>query len=386
MDNQKKIGCVIIMHPGQNNYGSSLQGFATIYKINQLGYEYEIIRYNKKRSIKDFVQDMSSLLKIGLIGDLRYRLSKKLDFIFHKEYKRTRAIRTRAVDAFKAKYLDSKSHFYTGYANLCKGSLNYATVMVGSDQVWLEQRCLNSFLDFVNRPNVLKVVYAASCNERNSFFNKASKVRLCKELAKNFQGISVREKFLVPKCRERLGVEVKWVLDPTLLLTSEEYLEVIDSKEGDDPVVFSYILDDTPSKRVIVDSIAKKLGIPCEDGNIVGKVDGHVRKIQPYPSVDDWLRNLHRSRFVVTDSFHGTVFSILFNKPFVTIGNARRGVNRFKSLLELFGLESRIIGQDELSKALSLVCENIDFESVNKILNEERKKSLSFLRDRLSID
>ena len=61
-------------------------------------------------------------------------------------------------------------------------------------------------------------------------------------------------------------------------------------------------------------------------------------------------------------------------------------MNRFKSLLELFGLESRIIGQYELSKALSLVCENIDFESVNKILNEERKKSLSFLRDRLSID
>ena len=106
MNERKKIGCVVIMHPGQNNYGSSLQGFATIYKIGRLGYDYEIIRYNKQRSLGDFLRDMPSLLRVGLLGNLRYRLNKKLDFMLHKEYKRTRAIRTRAVDAFKAKYLD----------------------------------------------------------------------------------------------------------------------------------------------------------------------------------------------------------------------------------------------------------------------------------------
>ena len=97
----KKVGCVIIMHPGQNNYGSSLQGFATVYKIGQLGYDYEIIRYNKERSLTEFVKDMPSLLKIGLIGNLWYRFHKKLDFLCHREYKRTRAMRTKAVDAFK---------------------------------------------------------------------------------------------------------------------------------------------------------------------------------------------------------------------------------------------------------------------------------------------
>ena len=377
-----KIG--ILTLPLEVNYGGILQAFALQKTLLKMGFDAVTIDQHNRRKYSSFWRHVASygkrLLQYYIMhNDVCTRWNPFIsddDFLIFSS--NTQKFINRNIRLTQRVYSDELKKIDEEY--------KFDAYVVGSDQVWLEQRCLNSFLDFVNRPNVLKVVYAASCNERNSFFNKASKVRLCKELAKNFQGISVREKFLVPKCRERLGVEVKWVLDPTLLLTSEEYLEVIDSKEGDDPVVFSYILDDTPSKRVIVDSIAKKLGIPCEDGNIVGKVDGHVRKIQPYPSVDDWLRNLHRSRFVVTDSFHGTVFSILFNKPFVTIGNARRGVNRFKSLLELFGLESRIIGQDELSKALSLVCENIDFESVNKILNEERKKSLSFLRDRLSID
>ena len=108
MNKEKKIGCVVIMHPGQNNYGSSLQGFATIYKIGQLGYDYEIIRYNKTRSAKETLRTLPELLRIGLLGQVRYRLHKKLDFMLHKEYKRTRAIRRKAVDAFKAKYLDSK--------------------------------------------------------------------------------------------------------------------------------------------------------------------------------------------------------------------------------------------------------------------------------------
>lgn len=370
--------------PLEVNYGGILQAFALQRTLLKMGFDAVTIDYHIRKKYPSFWRHVAGYSKRLLeyyilrknvctrwnpfisVADLLILSSNTQKFI-------NRNIRlTKRIDSDKLKKIDEEYKF--------------DAYVVGSDQVWLEQRCLNSFLDFVSRPNVLKVVYAASCNERDSFFKKASKVRLCKRLAKNFQGISVREKFLVPKCQERLGIEAEWVLDPTMLLAPEEYLEVIDSKEGDDPVVFSYLLDDTPSKRNIVDSIVKKLGIPCVDGNIVGKVDGHVRKIQPYPSVDDWLRNLHRSRFVVTDSFHGTVFSILFNKPFVTIGNARRGLNRFKSLLELFGLESRMIGQEEMSKALFLVDENIDFESINELLHKERKRSLFFLRDRLSIN
>lgn len=373
----------ILTLPLEVNYGGILQAFALQKTLLKMGFDAVTIDRHNRRKYSSLWRHLASygkrLLQYYILRkDVCTRWNPFIsddDFLIFSS--NTQKFINRNIRLTKRVYSDELKKIDEEY--------RFDTYVVGSDQIWLDNYCPGTFLDFVNRPNVRKVVYAASCNERNSFFNKASKVRLCKELAKNFQGISVREKFLVPKCQERLGIEAEWVLDPTMLLASEEYLEVIDSKEGDDPVVFSYLLDDTPSKRNIVDSIVKELGIPSVDGNIVGKVDGHVRKIQPYPSVDDWLRNLHRSRFVVTDSFHGTVFSILFNKPFVTIGNTRRGLNRFKSLLELFGLESRIIGQDELSKAISLVCENIDFESVNNLLNRRREESLSFIRKNLNV-
>ena len=373
----------ILTLPLEVNYGGILQAFALQKTLVKMGFDVVTIDRHNRREYPSIWKHIAGYLKRNF---QHYMLNKDIctkwnpfisDEVFLILSSNTQKFINRNIRLTKRVYSDELKKIDEEY--------KFDAYVVGSDQVWLDYYCPDSFLTFVDRPNVLKVVYAASCNERNSFFNKASKVRLCRRLVKNFQGTSVREKFLVPKCQERLGIEAEWVLDPTMLLAPEEYLEVIDSKEGYDPVVFSYLLDDTPSKRIIVDSIAKKLGIPCVDGNIKGKVDGYVRKVQPYPSVDDWLHNLHRSRFVVTDSFHGTVFSILFNKPFVTIGNARRGLNRFKSLLELFGLESRMIQEEEFSKIWDIVDEEVIFASVNDCLNKWREKSLSFIKKNLII-
>ena len=102
-----------------------------------------------------------------------------------------------------------------------------------------------------------------------------------------------------------------------------------------------------------------------------------------FPKIEQWVRGFMDAEFVITDSFHGTAFSILFNKPFISIVNESRGASRFYSLLKTFGLENRAI-TEEGPIDLSFIRENIDFVEVNRILNEEREKSWSFLKEALN--
>lgn len=88
---------------------------------------------------------------------------------------------------------------------------------------------------------------------------------------------------------------------------------------------------------------------------------------------------------IVTDSFHGTVFSILFNKPFVVLGNELRGQARFVSLLKIFGLEDRLVSIHEPSRIKDVISEPVDWERVNRIRQQWREKSMNFLNRSLSL-
>lgn len=124
------------------------------------------------------------------------------------------------------------------------------------------------FLDFVHRSNVKKVTYAASCN-RSSFFNNPAKVIECGKLAKQFSGISVREDYLVSLCKDKLGIDVQWVLDPTMLLTPNDYVESAVNQVGEAPVIFTYILDVDKNKTAAINYLSSKLGLPIVCGNRV---------------------------------------------------------------------------------------------------------------------
>ena len=213
----------------------------------------------------------------------------------------------------------------------------------------------------------------ASCGKK-SFFNNPSKVAVCKELVKSFNGVSVREESLLQPCKEKLGIEAKWVLDPTMLLAPDDYLSATECCVEHCPIVFSYILDRSSEKDDVVNAIAKKTGYSVVNGN---RVAGGSDKV--FPSVDDWIQNINRAAFVVTDSFHGTVFSILFNKPFIAIGNVNRGMNRFLSLLGMFDLQERLVMNIVPEDLMNLVDKPIDFGAVNLKLSKEREKSLGFL-------
>lgn len=96
------------------------------------------------------------------------------------------------------------------------------------------------------------------------------------------------------------------------------------------------------------------------------------------PSIENWLASFDQAKYVITDSFHGSVFSIIFNKPFITIGNKERGMSRFNSLLKQFNLEDRLLVDEQLD-----CITDPNWVKVNNILNEWRKKSVFFLQNSL---
>ena len=173
------------------------------------------------------------------------------------------------------------------------------------------------------------------------------------------------------------------VLDPTMLLSKDDYLKLIESEDSpcSTNMLLTYVLDRVQEKSEIINKIGNALHLtPYENGpakyfsNII---ENNVPECV-FPSVSRWLAGFRDAQFVVTDSFHGTVFSIIFNKPFVAILNSERGASRFISLLSILGLENRLISTgDEVSEEH---LRPIDYTEVNKILNEWKLKSINYIR------
>ncbi len=388
----KKLGCVIIMHPGQNNYGTSLQGFATIDKMSQMGAECEIIRYRKKRTIAEIVNTMPGLIRSGAIQKFFYRLHKKWDLLIHRQYRDTRAIRTKAVNAFKKKYFDSVSRFYYGYEDLQKGSLSYSAVMVGSDQVWGPLSLYSRFYNllFVD-DSIPKFSYASSFGVSSIFEWQKKGVR---EYLSRMDYIGVREDRGKQIVEELSSREARVVLDPTMLLTKKEWESHIDEKRCvvGEPYILCYVLGEREDVRKDIKSIREKLNtkivnLPHIDN--YHKVDDGLGDIDMY-DVDpfDFIRLIRDAEYVITDSFHGTVFSLLMHKKFLTYYRQKpqeKGSthSRIDSLLGSLGLKSRIAkGSERLCETLLT---DIDYEFVDNKLQEMRDDSLRFLEQCLSL-
>ena len=368
-----KIG--ILTLPQETNYGGILQAFALQYKLKSLGHEAIVIDRHKRHQYSSLGTHLMGYTKRLIeFFFLRKNVSIKWNpFQSEVDFK----ISLSEVRVFIDRNMKMTRYIYSDQLKEIDNEYLFDAYIVGSDQVWLDYYCPNSFLDFVEREGVLKITYAASCSLPKSFFQNKSKTRACALLAKKFNGISVREKKLVDKCEKYLGITPLWLIDPTMLLNKEDYLNIAMIKEKEMSSIFTYILDENKNKSLIVEDVKKRFRLPTVKGNSKKVVKG----VLVPESVEKWLYHLNSSSFVVTDSFHGTVFSIIFNKPFVSIVNKYRGEDRFVSLLEMFGLSDRLIYDHECYKLKDLVEKPIDFDKVNAILNKEKEKAVAFLEN-----
>lgn len=243
----------------------------------------------------------------------------------------------------------------------------------GSDQIWrkvMSPRLMTYFGDFLKN-DVPRIAYAASFGVDYWQFDENESKKII-HLLKKFKAISVREESAVRLLKER-GIEAQLVLDPTLLLQSNDYacLETEVSRQfANHRHVFLYCLDKHPLQDEMILRINEKTKML-------------VMNIMENLQIDNWISGLRTANYVVTDSFHGTVFSILFHKKFIVVANEQRGLTRLQSLLKMFGLENRLIMSFENFDCEKLDAE-INYQSVDAVLNREREKSFSFLRKNLS--
>ena len=362
MNNENKnVG--IITLPLNTNYGGTLQAYALHKTLEKLGYNSFFInrRWNNDRK------------------DLSYKIKKTM-------YKNVIA---RNFTKFNKVNLQPSTEEITSEAQMKNYDWNkFRAIIVGSDQVWRFEHTTgvgnNYFLDFITTNNIKKISYAASFGTSIIKCDNVKKKNIS-ELLKSFNAISVREDSGVEICKNEFDVDAIQVLDPTLLLEKDEYLRLIEEREGkkEKNILATYVLDNSSEKLNIINKVRKTLELNTRAINSSINITSIKSLLfnmnnMVLPSIESWIKGINEADFVVTDSFHGTVFSIIFNKQFLCIGNKERGLTRFTSLLKLLDLEDRLIfSEKDINE--TLIKSKINYEKVNKILKDKRRESLDFL-------
>ena len=361
------------------SHGSILQTYALTRTLEGMGHEVTIIDRQKPVALNDYSECCRRLVK-GLlkgqfswhdiyIGSFSQYMMKKLNVFIERELRHQTITLTS----------DNKLSII--------GKGEFDAYIVGSDQTWRPKyvyNIYNYFLDFVPRErDVKRVAYAVSFGTSEWEYSPEQEQR-CKKLVKSFVGVSVREKDGVGMYKEHFDIDAIHVLDPTMLLKSDDYLKIIGAQIGCSEKYMGYnYLDFTEDKMQMVSRISETIGIPSKQINSMTENPTAKAKDKVAPSIEEWLIGIANSEFVIVDSFHATVFAIIFHKNFVTVGNERRGLSRFTSLLRMFGLEHRMITKIE-SLTKELIEEDINWTMVDSILEQKRLESLEFLRKSLS--
>lgn len=266
------------------------------------------------------------------------------------------------------------------------------TFLVGSDQLW-NWWCIKDlgfsffFLDFVNK-NHKKIAYATSFGSSWSSFPENQRIRVSYFLNR-FDAISVREKSGVSICKRDFNSNAEWVLDPVFLCDKESYDEAISlsKKKEAEPYVFAYILDPTEDKlnavkhvaseqklsyRIAVDGLGDRVNLQKllnSDSNIISDL-----------RIEDWLYYIKNSNYIVTDSFHGFCFSVIFNKQAIAFVNSHRGKARFDSIADVTGLGEYIIESSDQIVSRELLTKKIDYITVNNRLAPFIEYSMDWLK------
>lgn len=355
-----KIG--IVAQPLYNNYGGLLQNFALQQVLKRLGHEPKTIDFVGRTS---FTRYLLSICKQLLISVLKCRCPQVRPYVAIPTF------RNSIMADFVNNHIDT-TRIVHSYTKEIINEEHFDAIITGSDQVWrpiYNMYIEDMYLKFV--PNsIKKIAYAASFGVDTWEYN-AKQTKRCTKQAKRLDAISVREATGVELCKTHLDVNAEHVLDPTILAGAEAYGPLLKENTEEQDYLFAYILDITPEKQAYVESIAKSKGLKV----IIKSADKNATL-----SVEDWLSMIANSSMVVTDSFHGTVFSILFHKEFYSIVNVARGGTRFVSFLSPLGLEHRM---GDVSQLQSIEPSLIDWQQVDHILDKQRQDSMNFLTNAL---
>lgn len=363
----------ILTLPLHTNYGGILQAYALQTVLERMGHEVHVIE-KKRKPLSIPIQKIPFCYGKRIVKNI---IGRKCPIFYERKYNREQPIIRQNTDKFIKKYIHIAE--YDDFFDINESE--YDAIVVGSDQVWRpkyfgQNRIENAYLKFAEGWNIKRIAYAASFGTDEWEYNYKQTLE-CGRLLSMFDTVSVREDSGVDLCKRYFGVEAQHVLDPTMLLNKEDYIKLF--TEANTPKskgnLLYYILDETKEKKALIKRIADEKGlvpfnVKSQSDDINSPVSDRIQ-----PPLEQWLRGFYDADFVVTDSFHACVFSILFNKPFIVCGNIKRGMSRFISLLNIFSLRDRLIF-NELDYAKD---DNIRWIKINSMLSERRKKTYTLI-------
>ena len=389
-----KIG--ILTQPLNSNYGGILQNYALQTILIRMGFEVETLNWDSYRCEHDHENIWNYIVKFTKTFVSKNILRRKRNYFW--EERQFFYMLSSNNSPFCEKYI-KKSTWLWGKKQFREYTIknHFDILLVGSDQTWRPAYNKNGmlyrmFLDFSEHLNVKRIAYSASFGVDDWEYS-GNQTRVCSRLLQKFDSISVREYSGVELCRNYFNINnVICTLDPTLLLDSKDYVNLINhigtpSKESEGDILV-YMLDYTSEKEKMISTLSRKKGLKsslfisryCN----LGTVD--IKEINNYisPSCDVWLNAFLKAKYVVCDSFHGMVFSIIFNKPFIVLKNRNRGLTRFLSLLSRLNLQDRLI-EETSENYINIIDTPIDWKKVNELITQMRKESINYLKHSLEV-
>lgn len=332
------------------NNGAILQAYATQRALRELGHQVEFVNVYTERH--------------GLLHKFFYYPKDRITANFYK------------------KFYPSESSFYATMDDLRNTEMKYECLVVGSDQTWNPQICQEKlmafFLDFGD-DKMKRISYASSIGLSDWPKDVYYLIPEISAALHKFKGISVREETAQRILKEKFGIDdAQIVVDPTLL--HKDYHEITGDifPTGD---IVCYLLGRLPFQLEVAKTIGKvKRKKPRMTSNLYPLLG--FKYTYP-PSVAEWIRLIGGAGMIITDSFHGLVFSLLYRRDFIVLGLPNGRMSRLTDLLKMVGLSERFFTslEDFQNRWLSLT--PIDYDAVHEKIEDKRKTSWNFLKENL---
>lgn len=375
----------ILTHPFRGNYGGMLQGYALQQALLRLGIEAPVLDYSYPHEL------VNQAKKEWLLPARLRALQVRLGLATASTTCPLALMQLSVANQFLRKHV----RFERVMLPLTSSSpiQQYDCWIVGSDQVWRAEYSRHMapfpffFLDFASESvRHRSVAYAASFG-LDMWQGTPEETNICAPLLRQFLAVSVREHSGIELCRTHFGVTAEQMADPTLLLSAQDYDKLIAKERTwrpSEPYAAVYVLDDSKETSETLRQYHTESGL-------------YLQHLMPHPMasrmrdrvpcrVTQWLRYIRDARCVITDSFHGCVFAVIFNKPFVCLGNQERGMSRFDSFLSRYHLMSRLAVGATGKGVQDTLSQPIDWAAVNQAIAADVQRAYAWLRRYVNAD
>lgn len=371
--------CIKYFH---ENYGGMLQAFATVRMLEERNIAYELIRYEKRRSMPEKIQSLPRLLNGVLLNDKYEAFKKNLGKKKHPEFARNDAIRMEAFRRFKEASFTRLSPVFEGYQDLCRGAERYSAVMTGSDQLWSPAGLPTNYYNLMFVPeHIRKISYASSFGvSQVPWYQKKRTAQFLNRL----DFISMRENRGSEIVKKLTGKQVPVILDPVFQFDRagwEKLIPVESLISG--PYIFAYFLGDNPEYRRAVRELGRKTKckiVALRHLDQYVESDENFGASAPYDiGPAEFLNLIRGAEYVCTDSFHGTCFSIIHQKKFLVFNRYSDGAktsknSRIDSLACNLGLTGRRYSGDVMK-----ITQEIDYREVDLRFEKYRRLTEDYL-------